>query len=416
MDGWKLEKKIIGVVGPDLLLSSGGAINHSTSVMSELRNDFKFIFLPNPYFMKKFKNNRQLVLDKIQKLGEFQIEVPHIFLEALENMSSVSDLVEGYSQIHMDALFDFDYHFPLEIPDFPNLIARKTGLSLGVCLQGLSDYPIMPVAFLRRTIKLLLSSGNFLVIMYSFYQYLSRLSLVRRISRSKQIRMVLTVNNQFERNVRIRGKEVHKLYPGNGFLNPETKFNLPQHGLLTGKRNNKIIFFARLSYGKGIFDLKSIIEILFRKGNFAVTIIGRFDHAIEERLFKRHFSRYLRSGLVKYKGYVRDDDLYQEIANSKLMVYPSHSDTYSIAVMQALAMNTPVVAYDIPGLSIYKDIKAVRLVREFDYKSMADEALSLLKMENVSDLFDDHTRKFIEEHTWHKVALQYKKYFTDIYL
>ena len=409
-----MEKKIIGIVGPDLLLSSGGSINHSISIMSELRDDFKFIFLPNPYSINKFKKNRKSVLEKIRKLDEFQIEVPIIFVEALEDVTSVSYLVDGYSQIHMDALFDFEYLFLLERPDFTNLISIKTGLPLGVCLQGLSDYPIIPVAFLKRSIKLLISSGSFLVIMYSFYQYLSRFSLVRRINRSKQIRIVLTVNNQFERNVRIRGKEVHKLYPGNGFLNPESKINLPQHCSLTGKRNNKIIFFDRLSYGKGIFDLKPILEILFRNGNFAVTIIGRFDHAIEEILFKRHFSQYIRSGQINYKGYVKDDDLYREIADSKLMMYPSHTDAYSIAIMQALAMNTPVVTYDIPGLSIYKDIKAVRLVREFDYRSMAVEALSLLKMDDVSELFDDYTRKFIEEHTWHNVAVNYKKYFTNL--
>ena len=102
-----------------------------------------------------------------------------------------------------------------------------------------------------------------------------------------------------------------------------------------------------------------------------------------------------------------------EISSAKVMIYPSHSDAYSIAILQALAMNTMVVAYDIPGLSIYKNIKAVRLVNEFDYKRMAYEAISMLKMD-TENIFDENTKKFIEKHSWNNVADQYKKYFLDL--
>ncbi len=100
---------------------------------------------------------------------------------------------------------------------------------------------------------------------------------------------------------------------------------------------------------------------------------------------------------IVYKGYLSDDELYNEISTSKLMIYPSHNDTFSIVVMQSLSLNTPVVAYNIAGLKIYNDFKSIKLVREFDYKAMANESLKILKMENVYNLFDDNINGFIKK-------------------
>ena len=86
------------------------------------------------------------------------------------------------------------------------------------------------------------------------------------------------------------------------------------------------------------------------------------------------------------------------------MLYPSHSDSFSISVLQALFLHVPVVAYDIPGLSLYKNFKAVALAKEFDINAMTDMALAYLN--NKNELFNDpNLVKFIEKHTsWEYVA------------
>ena len=107
---------------------------------------------------------------------------------------------------------------------------------------------------------------------------------------------------------------------------------------------------------------------------------------------------------VEYLGVLGDDELYDELGKSKLMVYPSHSDSFSISVLQALFLHVPVVAYDIPGLSIYKNFKSVSLAREFDMDSMAKMALEFLSSNN--DLFHDpDLEEFIDKHSsWKYVA------------
>ncbi|AAT42888.1 glycosyltransferase family 4 protein [Picrophilus oshimae] len=408
--------KTIGILGPDLFLSSGGAINHSINVMFDLKNDFKFIFFPNPYFINKYRKNKKIVNDKIIMLSKFQITVPEIFIKALNNKISWKEIINKYLNIHVDALFNFDYHFRIEIPDFSTIMSKRTGLKLGICLQGISSYSIKFSSFLNRSIKLLIVSGNPMILIFSFYQYINLIRIIKRINKNKNIKIILTVNNEYYRNINIKNKEVKILYPGNGFINPNiNNSNIKSDFQLCNvKKENKIIFFARQSYIKGIFDLKPILKTMLKNNDFKFIIIGRFEHGFEEILFKRIFSDYIKNGRIKYNGYVNDNELYREIASSKVMIYPSHSDTYSIAILQALALKTMVVAYDIPGLSIYKNINAVRLVNEFDYNKMAHEALSMIKIDNIENVFDENTMKFIEEHNWHNVANQYKKYFNSI--
>ena len=62
------------------------------------------------------------------------------------------------------------------------------------------------------------------------------------------------------------------------------------------------------------------------------------------------------------------------------------------------------MAYDIPGLSLYKDFKAVVLVREFDINSMARMAEKFLITGN--ELFDEQILEdFIAGHAyWKSVA------------
>ena len=109
-----------------------------------------------------------------------------------------------------------------------------------------------------------------------------------------------------------------------------------------------------------------------------------------------------------------DEELYNEIGKSRVMIYPSHSDSFSLSVAQSISLKTPVVAYNIAGLKIYNELKTVRLVNEFDYKAMASEVLKLLAVEDPTYLFGDTELKFIEKHTWRNVANQYKEFFYNL--
>jgi glycosyltransferase involved in cell wall biosynthesis len=84
-------------------------------------------------------------------------------------------------------------------------------------------------------------------------------------------------------------------------------------------------------------------------------------------------------------------------------------------VILELALGTPVIAYDLPGpRSVYKDLGAVKFVREFDVKSMVTETLNVLRMKSedyFNLIYNESTSKFLEKYsTWDKVTDQILNY------
>ena len=115
-------------------------------------------------------------------------------------------------------------------------------------------------------------------------------------------------------------------------------------------------------------------------------------------------SEYHLENFVSYKGRLTDDELYSELSTAKAMVYPSHSDSFSISILQAIYLNTPVVAYDIAGISVYKKFNCVKLVKEFDTTAIANKTIDIMNGEKV-DFIDPALDSFIEQHiSWDRVA------------
>jgi glycosyltransferase involved in cell wall biosynthesis len=110
---------------------------------------------------------------------------------------------------------------------------------------------------------------------------------------------------------------------------------------------------------------------------------------------------------VEYMGFKeKDNELRDIISKAKLLIYPSLADGFSLVVLEALALGTPVVAYSIPTIySVYKDLPAVRFAKPGNVKEMAfvlkrslndEESLNSPKLEKV--------KEFVKFHNWDKVA------------
>jgi Glycosyltransferase len=57
---------------------------------------------------------------------------------------------------------------------------------------------------------------------------------------------------------------------------------------------------------------------------------------------------------VEYLGFVSQDKLIDVVSKAKVLVYPSHFDSFPLVILESLALGTPVIAYKIPGVrSVY---------------------------------------------------------------
>jgi len=162
------------------------------------------------------------------------------------------------------------------------------------------------------------------------------------------------------------------------------------------------VFFARLVPEKGIFDLPIIWKKVREKMPKAkLVIIGKFG---DEKI-KRKFLSMVKDTGIEYKGFLPRDELLWTVAKAKVFVYPTYTDSFALVMLESLALKTPVVAYDIPGIrEIYGNLKAVNLVKNFDVNEMAQRVIGTYNRD-LEETFDDNYRKFIEFYgSWERVA------------
>ena len=75
---------------------------------------------------------------------------------------------------------------------------------------------------------------------------------------------------------------------------------------------------------------------------------GRLNDGATERAFAREVRRLGLDG-VRLTGWLSKEELYGLLSRAKVLLYPSHSDSFSIVVLESLACGTPVVAYASPA-------------------------------------------------------------------
>ncbi|PYB68457.1 hypothetical protein DMB44_03710 [Thermoplasma sp. Kam2015] len=404
----------IGITGPDLILSHGGAQNHTLNVIRILSNYFEFIYFPDPYFYDKYRHYRNAVKERVKTMTLEGLKLPSSFDAILDENYSYNEIIKIYSEEQFDYIFDFDFNSRSIIPyDFITVFSKIKNVKFGVALQGLADISLRLPKFFFDTIRL---DGGFKIPLFRAYQYFMRKVMIYKLTHAENNNIIMIMNKNYWENIRLEDHNVRILFPSNGWLN-----NITSDGNLTNldnilmKKQEKIIYFARLSYGKGLFDIPKILLAISDKRKIKLTVVGKFEYEDERIRFFRMLEKYGLSDLVDYRGFLGDKELYEEILSSKVMLYPSHSDSFSIAILQALSLRTPVVAYNIAGLRIYSGLSAVKLVDEFDYDAMADAVIDFISKGNYDDLFSDaNLKEFLRLHTWENVAEQYKDVFARI--
>lgn len=150
------------------------------------------------------------------------------------------------------------------------------------------------------------------------------------------------------------------------------------------EKGNYIVFGGRVDALKGFVEaLYAFREICKRNSSLRLVITGYIGNRLRIRV--EEFVR--RLGLedrIVLTGTVPRAERFRIVAKANLMLYPSHVDAFSYAVLESLHLGTPVVAYDIPALKLYYDgCPGVRLVKEGDVEALVVEALNILSSKRV---------------------------------
>jgi len=177
-------------------------------------------------------------------------------------------------------------------------------------------------------------------------------------------------------------------------------------------KDDYLVFYARMHPEKGIFELPKIIKILRDEydGDVKLKVMGAFPNDGVRRVFFSLVRRYGVENNIEYLGFVSEEEKHEIVAKAKVLIYPSHSDWFSLVILESLALGTPVVAYDIPGpKSVFSDLPGVLFVREFDVRGFALMVAHVLENYDyyLRLMHDEELLDFIRLHTsWDLVAKQ----------
>ncbi|BDC18433.1 glycosyltransferase [Acidianus sp. HS-5] len=396
----------LGIVYNNFLapkFAGGGAI-HSYEVVKRLSKFFNVVYYPSS---PVFSWNREIVLQRAKEIEREGIKVSPEFYSILDDQEKFK--VRGIKKFllsdkiarEVSKRYTVDVDFLYE-PDHTSFDIFYLGKStkFGLTLHEPLFYN-NSLRYLRRLIKFYKFNpytGKGFYTRFLYNELYSKPKYKRILKKYKPTFIAAVSKGSLEES----GLEGEVLFPGNAFDSELLK-------LRNGGKEDYIVFWSRLNQDKGIHEIPDIIKRIQSKLSKKVKLIlmGRFFDKYNERLFWNKVKKY---GLnVEYLGFVSKERLYDTVSKAKLLIYPTHVDGFSLVVLEALAVGTPVVAYGIPAIrSVYSGLSAVKIVKEFDQEDMSRKACEILSSteEDIEEITNEpKLLDFLKLHSsWDNVA------------
>ncbi|XDF44300.1 glycosyltransferase family 4 protein [Saccharolobus solfataricus] len=377
---------------------SGGNV-HVNNVVKRLTKYFEVEFVPSINFLVGNDNAKE----EVERVRQQGIKVPE-FVDSLLDFTSLKPSFLPYSSsvykrfantIKLDSDFIYD-------PDFTTpegvFISNKLSIPLGITLHE-------PLYTLRQsffytyyTLRPFFLRSLDYFIKRSLGIYLLTRIKAKYIRRAKYLSFIAAVSKGTLDSVKIGKVRKYVLSPGNGVDVELMKYR-------TSKKEDYVVFWTTLIPPKGVLNFLYIIHLLKKRGiSIKAKVSGKFVY----EKFRDMFFKYVKDkGLdVEYLGFLDKKDLYTTVSKARILIYPSLADGFSLTVLESLALGTPVIAYSIPTVySVFRDIPAVKFVKEGDVKKFADEVKSELKSGSLQEEINDKRLiSFIQFHNWDNVT------------
>ena len=145
-------------------------------------------------------------------------------------------------------------------------------------------------------------------------------------------------------------------------------------------KENYIVFGGTPVATKGLAEALIVFKQILRRSNgLKLVVTGRLTKTMSTILGKMCRKLGIADKVV-FTGFIPRAERFEVIAKAREMLYPSHEDAFSYAVLESLHLGTPVVGYKIPALEInYGELPGVVLVEEWDLEALAVKAMEILE-------------------------------------
>ncbi|MEM0373860.1 MAG: glycosyltransferase family 4 protein [Sulfolobaceae archaeon] len=348
--------RILAIVDFGLNEKTGG-YKRNFEVMKRLTKKTKVDIVPSIRNVRLESYRRDLI-STLETLNS----TPGYIIDLLKEANSVEEFIEGLRRESGEERYDVAMVYSNSAENIE--LARKiTSAPVGVQLQLEPFYIDLRVLF---RIKFRGITGR------AIKNFLNALEKSReeekrwlKLIKEGNLNFVISVSS-----VPLKNSGLDRLLP-TFITKPANAFD---EGLLkyrseAEKDGDYAVYFTRLIPEKGLFEVPLIWKKL--KRDLRLYVIGNFydDKDMEDflRLIKRLDVN------IEYIGYKQGEELYKIVSRALFTLYPSHYDSFSLVVLESLALGTPVFAYNTPAIAeIYSNCKGVYLAREDDMNGLAE--------------------------------------------
>ncbi len=396
----------LGIVYNNFLapkFAGGGAV-HSYEVVKRLAKYFNVIYYPSS---PVFSWNKELLLEKAKELEREGIKIAPEFYSILDEQNKFkltgirkflfSDKIarEVSKRYTVDA--DFLYE-----PDHTSFdifyLGKSTKFGLTIHVPLFYNDSIRYLTRLVKFYKFNPYTGKGFYTRFLYNELYSKPKYKKLLKKYKPTFLASVSKGSLEES----GLKGEILFPGNAF-DPEL-LKLRNRG-----KEDYVVFWSRLNQDKGIHEIPDIVKRIQNRlsRKIKLVVMGRFFDKYNERLFWNKVRKYNLD--VEYLGFVPKEKLYDIVSRAKLFIYPTHVDGFSLVVLEALAVGTPVVAYGIPAIrSVYDGLSAVKIVEEFDQEGMSKKSCEILSLseKDIEEIINEpKLLEFLKLHSsWDNVA------------
>jgi glycosyltransferase involved in cell wall biosynthesis len=162
------------------------------------------------------------------------------------------------------------------------------------------------------------------------------------------------------------------------------------------------IFVGRVHAQKGLDDLvlvwRQVLEVL---PHARLAVIGD-GNGTEARRFKASIED-LGSASARLLGPLTGREKFRHLMQARVFIFPSHYESWGLAVLEAMAADLPVVGYDLPSSrEAFGD--AMVMVPLGDTGALADAVIALLNSDQQRAEYVSRGRRLVEKYDWNRIS------------
>jgi len=337
----------------------------------------------------------KLLMEELKKYKDYRLNL----LLLKDNQTYEKFYSSKISKLSGLEVFDVEFINPTSLNISPNEILHVQDYSIGSIFALLFSNSLKIATIHSQMTNKTPYSGKFIKIKKLLDGFIQKtLIILMPLIFKKIIFLTKDQRKNFICRTLFKKKLGKKSIVINNFINSKViKLKTKKNDLL------KILFVGRLTYSKGYYDLLNVIKDK-NLSDIKFNIVGKKKSNVKNKLKN-----------VKYLGEIPNDKMFEIYDQNDILIFPSYSETFGLAILEAMARGLVVLASDLPAIREYfKDGRNGYLFPPGDIEKMKEIILYLKNNPKEIERISKNNLKDIHKFTAEKQVPKYIKVYEEI--